>query len=178
MKSYLSHKAILTAAVLLGELTRLSAYATEFEPLGKAVAAALGTKQAFKKSFAFEGKPLDVFYAKGDGRSPASATSTATKYAFVQKGIYEPNCTHTWVVGIDAVSLKVTEVRTVEMACPHAYPTKSETFVGQFKGKGIADADKLKKEIAPIAKATGSSDLMVEAVRRSLVAASKLKGKI
>ncbi len=56
---------LLTLAALAVELSRLSAYATEFEPLGKAVAASLGTKSAFKKSFAFEGKPLDVFYSKG-----------------------------------------------------------------------------------------------------------------
>ncbi len=162
---------ILTVAALVMELTRLSANATEFEPLGKSVAAALGTKSAFKKSFAFEGKPLDVFYAK-DG------AGKATKFAFVQKGVYEPNCTHTWIVGVDALSGKVSEVRVVEMSCPHAYPTKTESFLGQYKGKGLADAAKLKSDIAPVAKATGSANLATEAVRKSIVAASKLKGKI
>jgi hypothetical protein len=163
-------KFALTMAVA-AELARLSATATEFEPLGAAVAGALGTKQAFKKSFAFEKKPLDVFYSK-DGSGKAS------KYAFIQKGVYEPNCTHTWVVGVDANSGKITEVRVVEMSCPHAYPTKTEGFLGQFKGKSFADAAKLKNDIAPIAKATGSANLAIDAVRKSLVAASKLKGKI
>lgn len=153
------------------ELSRGIAYATEFEPLGQAVAASLGTKKAFKKSFAFEKKPLDVFYAK-DG------AGKATKLAFVQKGVYEPNCTHTWIVGVDASSGKVSGVRVVEMSCPHAYPTKTESFLGQFKGKTFADASKLKNDITPIAKATGSANLAIEAVRKSLVAASKLKGKI
>lgn len=164
-----SSLASVTAVVFL--MTRLSALATEFEPLGKAVSTALGTTKAFKKSFAFEGKPLDVFYAK-------DASGKASKLAFVQKGIYAPNCTHTWIVGVDAISGKVSEVRVVEMSCPHAYPTKTEGFLGRFKGKSFADADKLKDEIAPIAKATGSSVLTVDAVRRSLVAANKLKGKI
>ncbi len=158
-------------AALAVELSRLSAYATEFEPLGKSVAAALGTKAAFKKSFAFEGKPLDVFYAK-DG------AGKATKLAFVQKAVWEPNCSHTWIVGVDMASGKVSEVRVVEMSCPHAFPTKTESFLGQYKGKGLTDAGKLKGDIAPVAKATGSANLATEAVRKSIVAASKLKGKI
>jgi len=157
--------------LLTVELGRGLAFATEFEPLNQAIASSLGTKKAFKKSFAFEGKPLDVFYSK-DGAGKAA------KFAFVQKGIYEPNCTHTWIVGVDAVSGKVDGVRVVEMSCPHAYPTKTESFLGQFKGKGFADAAKLKSDIAPIAKATGSAVLAIDAVRKSLVAASKLKGKL
>jgi hypothetical protein len=161
----------LSALFLALELGRGIAYATEFEPLGQAVAASLGTKKAFKKSFAFEGKPLDVFYAK-------DAAGKASKYAFVQKRVYDPNCTHTWIVGVDAATGKVSGVRVVEMSCPHAYPTKTESFLGQFKGKGLADAAKLKSDVTPIAKATGSANLAIDAVRASLVAASKLKGKI
>lgn len=159
-------------SVLLAiELSRGIAFATEFEPLNQAIALSLGTKKAFKKSFAFEGKPLDVFYSK-------DSAGKALKYAFVQKGIYEPNCTHTWIVGVDALSGKVDGVRVVEMSCPHAYPTKTESFLGQYKGKGPADAAKLKSEITPIAKATGSANLATDAVRKSIVAASKLKGKL
>jgi NifU-like protein involved in Fe-S cluster formation len=168
-----SHRSVRFALTLVcaAELSRLSAFATEFEPLGKAVASTLGTKSAFKKSFAFEKKPLDVFYAKDAG-------GKASKYAFIQKGVYEPNCTHTWVVGVDAKSGKVTDVRVVEMSCPHAYPTKTEGFLGQFKGKSFKDAEKLKSDVMPIAKATGSANLAIDAVRKSLLAASKLKGKI
>lgn len=162
---------LLAGAALVMELSRMSVYATEFEPLEKAVAEALGTKSSFKKSFAFEGKRLDVFYAK-------DAAGKANKLAFVQKGVYEPNCTHTWIVGVDPSSGSVSEVRVVEMSCPHAYPTKTESFLGQYKGKGLADAKKLKADIAPVAKATGSANLLTEAVRKSIVAASKLKGKI
>jgi len=166
-----SLKRIIYTLVFAAELGRGSAFATEFESLGQAVAASLGTKKAFKKSFAFENKPLDVFYSK-------DASGNPTKYAFVQKGIYEPNCTHTWVVGVDATTGKVNGVRVVEMSCPHAYPTKTESFLGQFVGKGPADAAKLKGEVTPIAKATGSANLAIDAVRKSIVAASKLKGKI
>jgi hypothetical protein len=131
--------------IVAAELARASVtMAAEFEPLGQAVATALGTKKAFKKSFAFEGKPLDVFYSKDAG-------GKAAKYAFIQKRIYEPNCTHTWVVGVDAATGKVGEVRVVEMSCPHAYPTKTEGFLGQFKGMGPADAAKLTGSVAPIA---------------------------
>lgn len=157
--------------LLAMELGRGVAFATEFEPLNQAIAASLGTKKAFKKSFAFEKKPLDVFYSK-------DAAGKAAKFAFVQKGVYEPNCTHTWIVGIDAASGKVEGVRVVEMSCPHAYPTKTESFLGQFKGKGLADATKLRSDITPIAKATGSANLATDAVRKSIVAASKLKGKL
>ncbi len=157
--------------MLLLEWGRWEAGAAEFEPLGKAVAAALGTKSAFKKSFSSDGKPVTLFYAKG-------SEGKATKFAFVQKGVYEPNCTHTWVVGVDATTGKVSEVRVVEMSCPHAYPAKTGGFLGQFKGKGPADAATLKQDIVPVAKATGSANLTTDAVRRSLVAASKLRGKI
>jgi hypothetical protein len=157
--------------VFATELGRGLAFGTEFESLGQAVAASLGTKKAFKKSFAFEKKPLEVFYSK-------DASGNPTKYAFVQKGVYEPNCTHTWIVGVDAATGKVNGVRVVEMSCPHAYPTKTESFLGQFVGKGLADASKLKSEVTPIAKATGSANLAIDAVRKSIIAASKLKGKI
>lgn len=169
-KTSLLKPTLLTVAMVV-ELSRMSVFATEFEPLGKAIEGTLGTKKAFKKSFAYEGKPLDVFYAKDGSGKP-------TKFAFVQKGIYEPNCTHTWIVGVEAGSGKVSQVRVVEMSCPHAYPTKTESFLGQFKGKSAKDAPKLKADIATIAKATGSSVLAIDAVRRSVVAASKLKGKI
>lgn len=162
---------LFTVAILVMELSRMSAYATEFEPLGKAVAAVLGTKSAYKMSLPVDGKVPTGFYAKDAG-------GKASKFAFIQKGVYEPNCTHTWVVGVDAVTGKVSEVRVVEMSCPHAYPTKTESFLGQYKGRGAADAQKLKSDIAPVAKATGSANLTTDAVRKSLVAASKLKGKI
>lgn len=162
---------LFTVAILVMELSRMSAHAAEFEPLGKAVAAVLGTKSAYQMSIPVDGKVPKGFYAKDAG-------GKATKLAFVQNGVYEPNCTHTWVVGVDAVTGKVSEVRVVEMSCPHAYPTKTESFLGQYKGKGPADAQKLKSDVVPIAKATGSANLTTDAVRKSIVTASKLKGKI
>jgi hypothetical protein len=147
------------------------AMAVTFEPKGKAIADVLGTKQAFSKKITLDGKEQTVFYAKGsDGK--------ATRFAFVEEGLYKPNCTHTWIVGVDAASGSVSEVRAVEMSCPHAFPTKEASFLSQFKGKAIADADKLDKDIDVVAKATGSSKLAIDAVKKSLKGAKELQGQI
>ena len=98
--------------------------------------------------------------------------------AFIQKGIYEPNCTHTWAIGIDPKTGKVTQVRVIEMSCPHAFPTKADSFLDQFKGKGPADAATLDSSIATIAKATGSCKLATDAVKRSIVDFNQVKGQI
>ena len=158
------------ARLILGSLLliHLTSYAGEFEKLGTAVERTLGTKKAAKKTLKIDGKDTTVFFAKGkDGK--------ATKYAVLQKGIYEPDCSHTWVVGIDAKSLAVDQIRVVEMSCPHAFPTKENSFLDQYKGKGPADVKKLKDEIGTIAKATGSSNLTTDAVIRSVKACEQLK---
>lgn len=162
-------KAVVPALILLALIER--AQAAEFEPLGKAVAGVLGTTKAFKKSIKIGGKARDVFYSKG-------SNGKAAKFAFVEEGVYEPNCTHTWVVGVDAKTAKVLSVRVVEMSCPHAYPTKAANFLDQYKGKGPADAAKLSEKVITIAKATGSSNLTTDAVKRSITAANKIKGKL
>ncbi|MBC7692341.1 MAG: FMN-binding protein [Methylotenera sp.] len=148
-----------------------SAHAAEFEPLGKAAAAALGTTKAFRKTVNVDKRDVTLFYSK-------DASGQPEKYAFVEKGIYEPSCTHTWVVGVDAKTNKVSEVRVVEMSCPHAFPTKAASFLDQFKGKGPADVAKLSSQISTIAKATGSANLTTDAVKRSITAASQMKGKL
>lgn len=145
--------------------------AIEFEQLGKAVAGALGTTKAFKKTIPSGKGKVDVFYDKGAG-------GKATKYAFIEKGIYEPNCTHTWVIGIDAKTQKVDQVRVVEFSCQHAYPTRSASYLDQYKGKGPADVKKLDSDVITIAKATGSSRLTTDAVKRSIQNAVRLKGKL
>ena len=147
------------------------AMAVSLQPKGKAIAEVLGTKDAFQKKVTVDGKEQTLFYSKGsDGK--------AAKYAFVQEGLYPPNCTHTWIVGIDAKAGTVTELRPIDMACPHAFPTKEVSFLSQFKGKAIADADKLDKQIDVVAKATGSSKLAIEAVKISLKGAKELKGQL
>lgn len=145
--------------------------AVEFEKLGNAVAKALGTKKAFQKVVAVDGQKTTVFYSK----NPAGK---AKELAVVRKGIYPPNCSHTWVVGVNPESAKVSEVRVVEMSCPHAFPTKKAGFLDQYKGKGPKDLKKLKYDVHTIAKATGSSDLTTDAVKASIEAALKLRGKI
>lgn len=147
------------------------AMAVSLQPKGKAIAEVLGTKDAFQKKVTVDGKEQTLFYSKGsDGK--------AAKYAFVQEGLYPPNCNHTWIVGIDAKSGTVTELRPIDMSCPHALPTKEVSFLSQFKGKAIADADKLDKEIDVVAKATGTSKLAIEAVKISLKGAKELKGQL
>ena len=157
---------------LIGLLSQArEALAVEFEQLGKAVAGVLGTTKAFKKTIPSGKGKVDVFYDKG-------ADGKATKFAFIEKGIYEPNCTHTWVIGVDAKTNKVGEIRVVEFSCQHAYPTRAGSYLDQYKGKGPADVKKLDSDVMVIAKATGSSKLTTDAVKRSIVNAQRLKGKL
>lgn len=141
------------------------ALAVQFQPKGKAIADVLGTKDAFQKKLS-DGV---VFYSK-------NSAGKAAKFAFVQEGLYPPNCTHTWIVGVDAASGAVTELRPVEMSCPHAFPTKEVSFLSQFQGK--ADAEKLDSQITTVAKATGSSKLAIDAVKKSIKGAKELKGQL
>lgn len=146
----------------------LDARAVEFEKLGNAVAKALGTKKAFQKTVNLNGKETTVFYAKSDAGEP-------TKLAVVQKGLWEPNCTHTWVVGMDAHKGTVDQIRVVEMSCPHAFPTNKPTFLDQYRGKGPADLKKLKGDIQTIAKATGTCNLTTDAVVSAVQAAGQFR---
>ena len=70
----------------------------------------------------------------------------------------------------------ITQVRPIEMACNHAFPTKAAGYLDQYKGKGPADAAKLSADIATIAKATGSCNLATDAVKRSITTWQSLKG--
>lgn len=158
----------LCAALLLLSLD--CALGVEFEKLGSAVEKALGTTKAFQKKVSLKGVSTDVFYSK-------DASGKPKKFAVVQKGIYEPNCTHTWVVGLSNTA-EVEQVRVVEMSCSHAFPTKEDSYLGQYKGKGPADVSKLKGEVHTVAKATGSSDLTTDAVLTSITVVDKLKGKL
>ena len=158
--------------VIVGLVAQLeTANAVEYEKLGTAVQKALGTGKAFKTTTTVFGKKTDVFYAKGP-------SGKATKFAVVQKRTYEPNCSHTWVIGLDAATANIEQIRVVEFGCPHAEPTKQASFLDQFKGKGPADAGTLKSDIHTIAKATGSSELTTDAAVSSITAAGTLKGKI
>jgi len=138
--------------------------AVEFEKLGSAIAKTLGTKEAFREKASLGGVTHDIFFSKAKNGKPA-------QFAVVQKKIYEPNCTHTWVIGVNAKTLKVTGIRVVEMSCPHAFPTRSASFLDQFKGKGIAQLATLKSETRTIAKATGSCLLTADAVVTAISAA-------
>ena len=164
---------LLTLALLLFWVERTTA--VSFEPLNQAIAKALGTTKAAKRSLGRElasrDQGGDVYYSKGPG-------GKAETLAFVQKGVYEPNCTHTWVVGVNAHSATIKTVRVVEMSCPHAFPTKAASFLDQYQGKGPAEVKSLENSVNTIAKATGSSRLTTHAVKRSILTAMKLKGKI
>jgi hypothetical protein len=149
------------------------ANAAEFEKAGSAIASALGSPKAFQKKFKNDkGQDITVFYSKGSSGSP-------DKLAFLEKGLYNPGeCTHTWVIGLNATTQTVQDVRVVEMSCTHAHPTRAASYISQYKGKGPADVKKLKDKIKTIAKATGSSDLMTEAVQRSIENAVQIRGKL
>lgn len=129
------------------------AQAVEFEPLGKAIGALLGTTQAKKRDFpipAHGNIPAHnstVFYTK-------DASGKLGRAVFVEKGIYEPSCTHTWAIGIDPARGTVTDIRVVEMSCPHAFPTRAANYLNQYKGKGPADAATLSSKVDVIANAS------------------------
>jgi hypothetical protein len=166
MKSLRKSRVLAPAAIALW-LTIESAQAVQIEPLGKALKTLLRTAKVFRKS---EGNQT-LFYSKTSNGKPE-------RVAFIEKGIYQPNCTHTWAIGIDPSSGKVTEVRPVEMSCPHAFPTRSASFLDQFKGKGPADVAKLSNQIQTVAKATGSSRLATDAVKRAITGWQKIKGQL
>lgn len=161
----------LTLLALFALAPARSARAVEFEKMGQAIAQILGTKQAYRSSVSLDGKDHDVFYAKGkDGK--------ATKLAVIQKRVYDPDCTHTWVIGVNVPKGDIAGIRVLEMSCPHAFPTRTESFLGQYKGRGVASVGTLGKDIHTVAKATGSSELTTDAVIVALKAAQKLRGKI
>ena len=138
-------------------------HAAEFAKLGDAIAAALGTTKAFQKKLGSE----TLYFSKDPNGQPQT-------YAVIERGVYEPNCTHTWVIGLKAKDRTVSSIRVVEMSCPHAFPTKSASFLDQFQGKGPKDLAELSSSIVTIAKATGSSNLTTDAVVRSIEKVGKL----
>ena len=156
---------ILSTAMVLMHLEQ--AIAVEIEPQGKALAAVLGCTKVSAKTVG----DTKFFYTKGANGKPE-------RVAVIEKGIYQPSCTHTWAVGLDGKTGAVTEVRVVEMSCPHAFPAKAASYLEQYKGKGPADVAKLDSQIQTIAKATGSCRLTTEAVSRAITGYSKAKGQL
>lgn len=160
----------LSALLLCAQIEK--SHAVEIEPWTKAVAAIVKKmKDVGVKKLSIGGKPVEVYFSK-------DAQGKANQLAFIEHGLYPPDCTHTWAIGIDGKSGKVTQVRVIEMKCNHAFPTKAASFLDQFTKKGPADANKLEGQIMTIAKATGSSNLTTDAVKRSIQTWQKLKGKI
>lgn len=145
-----------------------TASAADIEPLNHAVVALLGTTKAFKKSVNDGQGDVPVFYSK-------DAKGKPEKIVFIEKGIYPPSCTHTWAVGFDARTNKLTDIRPIEMSCPHALPTKSASYLDQYKGKTPADAPKIDAAIHVIAKATGTCVILNDVVKRSLLSLAKAK---
>lgn len=170
-KTSISNKAKMLLAIGSLWLSVDRCKAVEIEPLAKSLQALLGTTKVLKKTFDLDSKKkLDAFYIKDSSGKPEIA-------AFIEHGLYEPNCTHTWTIGVDAKTGKIREMRVVEMSCPHAFPTKEKSFLNQFKGKGISDAPKVKSQVHTIAKATGSSILAAEAIQRTLENFNRVRGK-
>lgn len=155
--------------ILIVFLTVEIAKAVPFESLPAALTKVLnGETKVVKRNVKVKGKSADAFIPKKRGKKGYTI-------AFVQKEVYPPNCTHTWVIGVQSRTRKVTSIREVEMSCPHAFPTRKNSFKSQFVGKGPADVRKLKKGIDYIAKATGSSELLRDSVVRSIEGAKKIQ---
>ena len=149
-----------------------SVQAVQLEPQNQAIIALLGTKSAVKKQFpSVDGKQAEMYYSKGAGGKPNAVV-------FIEHGVYEPNCTHTWAVGLNPASGAITHVHLIEASCPHAFPTKTSSFLDQYEGKGPADVGSLDGSVTTVAKATGTSKLCTEAVKRAIQDYSKIKGKI
>ncbi len=143
------------------------ARAVEIEPMGKALQALLKTTKVKKKALG----ESEFYYAPG---APGSPTAVAA----VEHGLYQPNCTHTWAIGLDPSSGKVTSIRVIEMECQHAFPTKTAAFMDQYKGKGPADMASLDSSVTTIAKATGTCNLLTAAVKRAVTDFQKAKGQM
>lgn len=142
----------------------------EFEKKGSAISKALGgTKQAYPKKVKVDGADITA-YVNADPKK-----GKPSKIAVVQEALYAPDCTHTWVIGLDG-SAKVEQIRVVEMKCHHAFPTNKPSFLDQFKGKGPAEVDSLKDSVTTIAKATGTCNLTTDAVIKSIKIAQAVLG--
>lgn len=173
-----TRRRVAAAAALLLWASVESARAVEIEPMGKALKALLRTPNVNKKSVALKSDESGVQFLQSADLYYAKAGAKVASAAMIVRGIYKPDCTHTWAVGLNPASGKVTEVRVIEMSCQHAFPTKSASFLSQFKGKGPAEAAKLRDQVTTIAKATGSSTLLTDAVRESITAFQKMKGSL
>lgn len=149
-----------------------SAASCGFQKQGPALIGMLGTpKVSVKKVAQDQGATSEVYYAKGPN-------GKASKVAVVEKGMWEPGCSHTWAIGIDPGTGKVTEIKQIEMSCPHAHEICVSWFQDQFIGKGVAEMSKLEGSVKTVAKATGSSKIEATAVRRAVNAFQKLRGQI
>jgi hypothetical protein len=147
-----------------------SAQAVQFEPVGKALAALLGTTKPFTKKVQQGSKETTAYYTK-------NKSGMVDKIALIENGVYPPNCTHTWAIALDAQKAEVKSIRVIEMSCQHAFPTRSASFLNQYVGKGPAQLTKLEGDIHTIAKATGSSDLLTAAVKHSIQFVKTEQGK-
>jgi hypothetical protein len=148
-------------------------HATTFEPLGKALLAILGTSKVMKKSVDGGGgkSRSDLYYFK-------DPKGKLTKVAVVEKGIYPPDCTHTWAIELDPPSAKVKSIRVIEMSCQHAFPTRSASFMDQFIGVGPAQLKELDSKTKIVAKATGTSLLLRDAVKNSIRGYQTVQGTL
>jgi hypothetical protein len=165
-----SRKVVNWVAVIIFLVRVHAAQAVQFEPKGKALAGILGSTKVKTKKFKQGKEQVEVFFTK-EG-------ALGDTIAVVQKGLYPPNCTHTWAIGVDSKTAKVKSIRVLEMSCPHAFPCQKESYLEQYLGKGPADAKKLQSDITTIAKATGTSNLTTDAVKRSIELVNAIKGKL
>lgn len=163
MKKWIS----VIALILWIESTAVAA----FWPLGKALQKVLGTTKAAKSDVQLGKETVEVYFS-------TDPKSKSPYVGVVAKGLYPPNCTHTWVIAVDKKKATVGGIYVVEMSCPHAHPTNSPSFLVQYKGVGPAQLATLDKKIVTVAKATGSSELTTEAVKQAVTVVKKMKGKL
>ena len=101
MKKNLTSTTTLLIAYLAWMSVELASATTTIEPMGKAVAAILGTPKATAKKLNIGDSKIAVGHSEG---AVTVYYSKATgKYAFVEKGVFNPDCGHTWAIGINGI---------------------------------------------------------------------------
>ena len=159
----------IAAIVFIVRANNLSA--GEFEKKGKALSSLLGTTKVKVKKVPRGKQQVEVYFTK-------EGNALGGKIAVIEEGLYPPNCTHTWAIGIDTKSGKVNAIRVLEMQCPHAFPCQKASYLEQYIGKGPADVATLDKDIQTIAKATATANLTTDAVKRAIQTVNQIKGTL
>ena len=111
------------------------------------------------KRISDSGKFKKVYYQK-DG-------SKISKYAVASKYLYDGACHHEFMVSITP-AFKIEKVIVYIIQCKEAYPIESDSFLSQFKGKGLKDKLIIGQDVQAVTRSTDSSRYAAAAARAAL----------